>query len=357
MVETVILTGVGGNVSLGGIKPLKALGYTIIGTDVEDDLSPGKYLVDVFSQTDSALLDFRLADQNHYRARINEIYISKMRNLCEKYDPCVVIPNPDPEVLALCKFRKDFPVLLPSYEQKLATFDKYRAYTILEKNHITTPEFLLPLNERELEEYLDEMLDRFNVVFTNARASRGGENSGKIWDFKSSLKFFYEFGHQLLLEYLPGREYAVVLVYRDGKRYLKGAFQKLKYGCGQGLKNITVNDRRLFELAEKGVEAINKEYDETPNGTYHVDIKEDNNKRKKVMEINAGRAFGGTPDSYIFYAGGINLPHTYIRLASGEDVKEFTLKEGIIQLQMNNYVFVDGNKTDQWASIDEKDNY
>lgn len=343
MAGAVILSGCGGNVALGAFRPLKEAKYEVIGTDVEERLSPGRYLADGFKKVERALLELK-AEGRSLGARINRNYVSQMKKLCEEYSPDSLLANPDPEVLALSSYRQELPVLLPSYEQKLATLDKYRAYGILEKSRAPVPKYYLPLNRRELEEGLSGLLEEGGCAFTNARASHGGESSGKIEDMESGMAHFKIFGEQLLLENLPGREYAVILLYRRGRCHLRGAFQKLKYGCGQGLKNISVEDKQLFKIARNGVGAISREFGERPQGTYHVDIKEDGEGKRKIMEINAGRALGGTPDSYLFYAGGINMPHIYTSLCMGEDVGRQSLQGGIVQLQMNNYLFLKGGE-------------
>jgi len=348
MAGRVILTGSGGNVALGALRPLREAGLEIVGTDIEERLSAGRYTTDIFRRVDRALLDFRPGIEG-YSAVVNREYISQMEELCRSYSPDSLLLNPDPEVLAVCLHREKFPVLLPSYEQKLATLDKFKAYQILEKSGVAVPEHYLPLNGKELREGVESLLTRYGAAFTNARASRGGENSAKIESPEAGRAHFKKFGEQLLIEHLPGQEFAVILTYKEGRCHLKGAFQKLKYGCGQGLKNISVDEERLFKLAEEGVEAVNRELGEKPQGTYHVDIKEDGKGKRKIMEINAGRALGGTPDSYIFYAGGINMPLIYSKLAKGEDVGTYTLEDDILQLQLNNYAFVKREEVKFWA--------
>jgi hypothetical protein len=125
-------------------------------------------------------------------------------------------------------------------------------------------------------------------------------------------------GAQMASEYLPGHNYSVELVYKDGKLY--GEFQKerLSYSVkdtdlpldkrGSSAVSICINNQKLHELSLK---AINKISD-NPNGVYAIDFKENEQGEPKITEINAGRFL--TASYVYFYSTGYNLPKLMVEL-------------------------------------------
>ena len=70
----------------------------------------------------------------------------------------------------------------------------------------------------------------------------------------------------------------------------------------------------MNELASRAVRAV----DPKATGVFCVDLKEDEQGRPLVTEINAGRFF---TTSNFFAEAGANMPYEYIRLAYGKDVQ------------------------------------
>ena len=135
---------------------------------------------------------------------------------------------------------------------------------------------------------------------------------------------------EIVTERVEDDEHAVFLTYDRGEVALEGAFQKVLYFAGEGRRNLTVDRPELRELARAAVAALTPE----PHGTYHVDIMGD-----RVLEINAGRAFGGTPDPYLCWAAGISMPETLLKIATGEKWEYRRVPGGIRMTHFNNYLF------------------
>jgi carbamoyl-phosphate synthase large subunit len=127
----------------------------------------------------------------------------------------------------------------------------------------------------------------------------------------------------MVSEFLPGREFAFQSVWRDGDLVTSAARERLEYVFGHLMPSgqssspsvaRTVHDDRVNELATSAVLAV----DPRATGVFCVDLKEDEQGRPLVTEINAGRFF--TTSNFLAEAGA-NMPYEYIRLAYGEDVE------------------------------------
>ena len=126
-----------------------------------------------------------------------------------------------------------------------------------------------------------------------------------------------------LAEYLPGRDFAVQSLWKDGRLVLLKTTERVSYFQGtsrpSGVSSIaalhkTVTEPLVAETAAAAVRAV----DRRANGAFSVDLKEDRTGRPSVTEINAGRFLTGTP---IFdLTGKRNMAITYVRLGTGERV-------------------------------------
>jgi carbamoyl-phosphate synthase large subunit len=101
-----------------------------------------------------------------------------------------------------------------------------------------------------------------------------------------------------LSEYLPGRDYMCMSVWRDGAQVLVKTFEKLAYFGGEaapsGTSSLsslakTVRDQRLVDTCA----AVVRTLDARSSGAFSIDLKEDAGGVACVTEINAGRFFIG----------------------------------------------------------------
>lgn len=101
-----------------------------------------------------------------------------------------------------------------------------------------------------------------------------------------------------LSEYLPGRDFLCMSVWRDGEQILVKTFERLAYFGGEaapsGVSSLsslakTVRDARIVETCTAAVRAL----DPRASGAFSIDLKEDRRGVPCVTEINAGRFFIG----------------------------------------------------------------
>jgi carbamoyl-phosphate synthase large subunit len=101
-----------------------------------------------------------------------------------------------------------------------------------------------------------------------------------------------------LSEYLPGRDFLYMGVWRDGVPVLARTFERLAYFGGEnspsGASSLcalarTVRDVGLVDVGAAAVRAL----DTRASGAFSIDLKEDRRGVRCVTEVNAGRFFIG----------------------------------------------------------------
>lgn len=348
--ESVILTGSGGCVALGGLQPLRAAGFRVIGTDADPRFSPGRYLCDDYHLVPRALVSERLGP-NGLEVVPNDDWLNAIGAMLEKTRAVALLVNPDPEVLALAASDQSWPVLFPSRAQIYASHDKRETGRILAEASIELPVWLPSDDETTFAAACRELLDGGFRILAKEQAAAGGQNLHVIDSVDAAVRLRNAHPSLLFYEFLPGDEYAVFLLYRDGELFVEGSFRKHHYKWGQGLRNESMDLDEIFQLGDRAVRALAGAFGDRPHGTYHVDTRRDREGRLKVLEINAARAFGGTPDAYIAYAGDVNLPAVYVELVRGGTPPRQRVPGGIAQLQYHNYVFARGDSYRTWGSM------
>jgi carbamoylphosphate synthase large subunit len=101
-----------------------------------------------------------------------------------------------------------------------------------------------------------------------------------------------------LSEYLPGRDFMCMSLWRDGRMVLVTTFEKLSYFGGEahpsGTSSLsslakTIIDPRLVETCRTAIGALSRRI----SGAFSVDLKENRAGIPCITEINAGRFFIG----------------------------------------------------------------
>lgn len=127
-----------------------------------------------------------------------------------------------------------------------------------------------------------------------------------------------------LSEYLPGRDFMCMSVWRDGVQVLVKTFEKLAYFGGEaapsGTSSLsslakTVRDQRVVDVATAAIRAL----EVRASGAFSVDLKEDRGGRPCVTEINAGRFFIGM--TAFDAVSKHRAADVFVRVALGESVE------------------------------------
>jgi len=126
-----------------------------------------------------------------------------------------------------------------------------------------------------------------------------------------------------LSEYLPGRDFMCMSLWRDGQLVLVTTFEKLSYFGGEshpsGTSSLsslakTIRDDRLVDISNQAILAISPK----ASGAFSVDLKENAEGVPCITEINAGRFFIGM--TAFDQVSKHNISTTYVRLALQESL-------------------------------------
>jgi carbamoyl-phosphate synthase large subunit len=124
-----------------------------------------------------------------------------------------------------------------------------------------------------------------------------------------------------LSEYLPGRDFMCMSLWRDGQMVLVTTFEKLSYFGGEshpsGTSSLsslakTIRDDRLVDISNRAIRAISPE----ASGAFSIDLKENAEGVPCITEINAGRFFIGM--TAFDQVSKHNTSAVYVRLAFRE---------------------------------------
>jgi carbamoyl-phosphate synthase large subunit len=126
-----------------------------------------------------------------------------------------------------------------------------------------------------------------------------------------------------LSEYLPGRDFMCMSLWRDGQMVLVTTFEKLSYfgaeGYPSGTSSLsslakTIIDDRLVSISNQAIRALSP----AASGAFSIDLKENSEGVPCITEINAGRFFIGM--TAFDHVSRHSTASVYTRLALGEAV-------------------------------------
>src|SRR5262245_19560393 len=125
-------------------------------------------------------------------------------------------------------------------------------------------------------------------------------------------------------EYLPGRDFMCMSLWREGRMALVTTFEKLSYFGGEshpsGTSSLsslakTVIDPRLMDICRTAITALSR----SASGAFSVDLKENRAGVPCITEINAGRFFIGM--TAFDQVSRHPVASTFVRLAMREPVE------------------------------------
>lgn len=306
----ILLLGAGGNASLNFVKCLKKHSdHTVFGADMN------KYYLDACNS------DFRV-DLN-YSTQLTKF--NSIIEFVEKNDIQMIHAQPDPEVRFLLANQlfiesgKVFPHSLEIWE-KFANKLYCQGIWNKEVIHIETHSFL----ECCLNPKLFAAMSKQGAgkVWIRAVSGAGSKAALPITSF-SQAEAWVDYWEEargmnksdfMLVEHLPGKEYAVQTFWLEGELIQSQARQRLIYFFGAIMPSgqtstpavACITDRQEpYQTAYKAIRAI----DPKPHGIYCVDIKENSRGDCVPMEVNYGRFF---TTSDFFAEVGVNMPLEYV---------------------------------------------
>ena len=347
----VLVTGAGGSASANLIDALRRSGreYHIVGTDA----SPTRLHL---STADTRLITPRASEAG---------YADALLGVVEQHGVDVVLPQPDPEVLAVGALRSllGAHTLLPAQSALETAADKQRFAQVLGAHGVAVPESRAIDEPADAATAVGDLLQRHERVWVRARRGAGSRAALPVsrpaqaeawvsWWVEERGLSPCDF---MVAEFLPGREFAYQSVWQDGELVAGQARQRVEYLYGHltpsGQTSTpavarTVSEPAVDETACAAIRAVDPE----PSGAYCVDLKEDAAGVPKATEVNAGRFF---TTSNFFAAAGLNMPDLLVRCALGERPPRLAtspLAPDLYWIRMVDmpYQLVPGHELDPW---------
>jgi biotin carboxylase len=318
--KRILVTGAGGAAAANFVHSLRLAPepFHVVGTDAS------KYH-----------LELAPVDARYLLPRADEPgYLDELNALVEAEGVEVVHPQPEQEVLFLSREheRVQAATFLPRVETVAICQDKATFASRVAEAGLPAPRFARAEDEDSLREATASILETREQAWVRAVRGAGARASlpvsspdqaaawARYWIEQRGLGF----ADFMVSEFLPGREFAFQSVWVDGELVTSAARERLEYVFGHLMPSgqssspsvaRTVHRDDVNELASRAVTAVDAE----ATGVFCVDLKEDEDGRPLVTEINAGRFF--TTSNFLAEAGA-NMPYEYVRLALGESPNE-----------------------------------
>ncbi|HMF31338.1 MAG TPA: ATP-grasp domain-containing protein [Candidatus Lokiarchaeia archaeon] len=326
MVKKILITGAGGPAGVNVLRSLRDCGekMEVYGTDISS-----WHAVYAEPWCDKVFLVPRCTDTVNYIAAVNDII--------DNYGVEFIHPQPDIEVKIISENREEFhaKTYLPTKETIRICQDKQSTAEIWEREGFPTAKAIL-LHHDSLEEDVARAFEELGAkIWVRATHGAGGTGSTPAESVDTVLnwiRYWQSRGNDwefIAQEFLPGRNIAVTMIFKDGDVVVSQGRERLEYiypylapsgVTGTPVVARTVNEDRINELATQAVVTV----DPHATGVFSVDMKEDKDGTPIPTEINAGRFF---TTSYYTTAGALrfgvwyaNFPYVLLKLAYDEDL-------------------------------------
>jgi carbamoyl-phosphate synthase large subunit len=258
-------------------------------------------------------------------------YVASLRRAIAAGRIDLVIPNTDDAVRRFSTLRTLLPcrVFLPEHRMLTLCADKFRLARHLAAHGVPVPQTHAIRDAADV----GGVFRRLGRRRVWCRLRRGGASRGAVpvaspGQAVAWITYWQEMRGVparafTLSEYLPGRDFAVQSLWRDGRQVLVKSVERLSYFGGgsqpSGVSSIaalarTVVEPVVVDVATQAVAALGRQI----SGAFSIDLKENTRGVPCVTEINAGRFI--TMMNLFDLAGRHNMAATYVRLALGEPV-------------------------------------
>jgi glutathione synthase/RimK-type ligase-like ATP-grasp enzyme len=283
---------------------------------------------------DRFVLKKSIADRNYLMPRAGDAdYLGALRRIIKLEAIQLVIPNSEADVTTVAQLRERLPcrTFLPRSEFITLCQDKYALAVFLRRKGIPVPRTYAVMHLDEV----GKLFGRFrggSVLWCRLRKGTGSlgaipvRSPGQV---RSWVRYWQDMhgiaaGSFTLAEYLPGRDFCVQCLWKDGKPVMTKMHERLSYYvAGGGPSNVsstaafarTVLVPQIVRVCHKAVRAI----DPRASGVFFLDLKEREDGIACITEINAGR-FANVPTIHD-QTGKPNMALAYVRLALGERIQ------------------------------------
>lgn len=281
---------------------------------------------------DRFVLKKSLAGRNYLvPAASRREYGSALRRIVRAEEIDLLIPTTDADVLTVSALRGSLPckTFLPRKPVIKLCQDKYALTTFLQRHRIPAP-ITYPVKRVEQIETVFRRLGRRRQLWCRIRKGTGSLGAIPVRS-PDQVRGWIEYFRDMrgipedsftLSEYLPGRDFCVQCLWKNGRLVLVKMAERLIYlvsGSPSGVSSTpalakTASEPAAFRVSTKAIRAL----DSRADGVYFIDIKERADGTPCITEINAGRF--ATITNIHDLPGTYNMASTFVHLAMDEPV-------------------------------------
>jgi carbamoyl-phosphate synthase large subunit len=254
-----------------------------------------------------------------------------LRRIIERERIDLVLPATDSDVLSLSRARHTLGcrTFLPRQSVIERCLDKLELATFLRRRGIAAP-LTYPIRSIEEVPRLFRKFKRSSRLWCRMRAGSGSYAAIPV-DTRQQVQSWILYWERMrgvspgsftLSEYLPGRDFCVQCLWDKGRLVLVKMAERITYldtGSPSGVSSmpalaVTAFDAELLDVCTQAIRAL----DSHASGVFFVDLKEDEEGRPCITEINAGRF--ATMTNIHDLVGKHNMAQLYVRLGLGQRV-------------------------------------
>ena len=335
----ILITGIGGPTARSFARAIKEIGdyynYNLIGTDVHS-LALGHYQKTLFNKS------YVTKPSSHPG------YWIEMEELIKKEAIDIAIILPEQEVLKWSERQEKEPLpcksFIPPSKAVNKMLDKGILTEYLAESALVPNSVQINANDPLLKNTTENVLSY--PYWIRSATGSSGLGSFKIETFNDLERWISinkGINNFIASDFLPGRNLACKMLYFKGKLIRSACAERVNYIMSKvspsGITGNTsfgrlINDKKVFEVANKAMDIIFDRTGVEKHGFYTVDLKEDQNGIPLITEINVRHvAF-----TQCFALGGANLCEDTIRLLDEDsnfdtNFKLYQFEEGLIFLR------------------------
>ncbi len=282
---------------------------------------------------DQFVLKKSLADRNYLTPAFSRPEFPRaLRRIIKAERIDLVVPNSEADVGTISDLRDGLPcrTFLPRRKVIELCQDKYALAAFLQRRGLPVPLTYPVTAVRDIEKLFRRLAPR-SLLWCRIR--RGSGSIGAIpvknpEQARAWIRYWEEMrgipkNSFTLSEYLPGRDFCVQSLWKEGTLVLAKMHERLSYyvagSSASGVSSTAALAKmtlapRIARMCARAIRAI----DPKASGVFFVDVKESDGGKPCITEINAGR-FANVSTIHDL-AGKYNMAATYVRLALGEPV-------------------------------------
>lgn len=322
------------------LKDIKHMKVDVITADREDKVSLG----------------FALTGKKHIvPSGASADYIESIKNICKKEGITTLIPQYGDELVPLSRNiplfdRLGVKIITTSDTEKLSIANnKIALYDYFTESNFI-PQYRRACTLNEIEKAIFELGYPNKAVCLKPAASEGSKGfhiitnekidilnerpgTAKIrWEvLKSQLEQYSKLPDILIMEYLPGTEYSVDCVCKNGETIVCVPRQRVETSMGIAIESIIEKNDELIAISKKIVKALNLSYN------INIQFKYSREGLPKLIEINP-RVSGSLVTNL---GAGINMLEVALNLAYGLPLPDLNIRWGIKMLRYWDQIFIE----------------